>query len=80
MFGTVNFFHPRRGFGFIRTSPDAEDIFFHCCEFEGDEAQLVKGVTVEFDLAFNRSKQVARNIRLLQGQDQTTETVNGGAQ
>ncbi len=81
MFGVVNFFHPKRGFGFIRTSPNAEDIFFHCSEFDGKESQLTKGVRVEFELGPDRGRQVARNIRLLEVPLQsTTARVKGGAE
>lgn len=76
MFGVVNFFH-KRGFGFVRTSASAEDIFFHVSEFAGDESQLAKGVSVEFDLGLNRGRQVARNIRLLETSDGTD---TGGAE
>ena len=66
MFGTITFFHRTRGFGFIRTSPTAEDTFFHCREFDGPESALAKGTKVEFDLGANKGKPVARNIQLVE--------------
>lgn len=65
MYGTVNYFG-RRGFGFIRVAGVAEDLFFHCTEFAGEEAQLTKGTKVEFELGVFKSKPCARNIRLLE--------------
>lgn len=75
MFGTLNHFNTTRGFGFIRTTGGAEDVYFHFSEFDGDEANLVKGAKVEFEMGIFKGKPCGRNIRLLE-----TETVdNGGA-
>lgn len=78
MFGKIKFFHSKRGFGFIRTSPTGDDIFFHCHEFDGAETELVKGASVEFDLGQNNGKTEARNIRLLHAPEPETTEVSGG--
>ncbi len=64
MFGTINYFN-QRGFGFIRTTEDAEDLYFHVSEYAGDEADLIRGAKVEFQLGVFKGKPCARNIRLL---------------
>lgn len=80
MFGTVTFFS-NRGFGFIRPSdPNTEDVFFHCCEFDGHESKLVKGAKVEFRLGPNKGRAQARDIRLIvdvQDDAAVTTTANG---
>jgi cold shock CspA family protein len=64
VFGTINYFN-QRGFGFIRTTEDAEDLYFHVSEYAGDEADLIQGAKVEFHLGVFKGKPCARNIRLL---------------
>lgn len=75
MFGTIRLFH-ERGFGFIRLAPPNEDLVFHLSEFDGDESQLVKGTPVEFEIGSHKGKRVARNIRILQAQPETTASTN----
>ena len=77
MFGTLNHFNIARGFGFIRTTGGAEDVYFHFSEFDGDEANLVKGVKLEFEMGMFKGKPCGRNIRLLETTDSAT---GGGAQ
>jgi len=66
MFGTINYFNDR-GFGFIRTTEDSEDLFFHASEYAGDEADLIKGTKVEFQAGVFKGKPCARNIVILAG-------------
>ena len=66
MFGTINYFNAR-GFGFIRTTEDAEDLYFHVCEYAGNEADLIKGAKVEFQVGVFKGKPCARNIVILAG-------------
>ncbi len=81
MFGTITFFS-KKGFGFIRPSdPNAEDVFFHCREFDGHESKLVKGAKIEFSLGSNKGRPQARDIRLIvdvQDDVAATTTTNGG--
>jgi len=65
MFGTINHYNAR-GFGFIRVAGKPEDVYFHVSELDGDEADLTKGTSVEFEIGLFRGKPCARNIRLLE--------------
>lgn len=47
--GTVKWFDPRKGFGFI-VGPDGQDIFVHYSQIEGDGFRALKdGTSVEYD-------------------------------
>lgn len=43
MFGTVVFWRPDKGYGFIRQADRPDDIFFNVSEFAGDPKLIVKG-------------------------------------
>jgi cold shock CspA family protein len=75
MFGTINHFNAR-GFGFIRVAANAEDIYFHISEFDGEEVDLTKGTKVEFEFGIFKGKPCGRSIRLLEKEPAIT---NGGA-
>lgn len=69
--GTVKWFDPRKGFGFV-VGPDGQDIFVHYTCIEGDGFRALKdGCTVEYD-ASNSDKgwRATRVIR-----DDTVEVV-----
>ena len=46
--GTVDFFHDRKGYGFISTEDADEDVFFHMDDVSGED--LEEGQEVEFDI------------------------------
>jgi len=46
--GTVEFFHDRKGYGFIETEDADEDVFFHMEDVGGPD--LEEGQEVEFDI------------------------------
>jgi CspA family cold shock protein len=46
--GTVEFFHDRKGYGFIETEDADEDVFFHMEDVGGPD--LEEGQDVEFDI------------------------------
>ncbi|MFB6133275.1 MAG: cold-shock protein [Halanaeroarchaeum sp.] len=46
--GTVDFFHDRKGYGFIATDDADDDVFFHMEDIEGPD--LEEGQDVEFDI------------------------------
>jgi CspA family cold shock protein len=46
--GTVDFFHERKGYGFIATDDADDDVFFHMEDIEGPD--LEEGQDVEFDI------------------------------
>ena len=46
--GEVDFFHDRKGYGFISTDDSDDDVFVHMDDVEG--ADLEEGQAVEFDI------------------------------
>ena len=46
--GKVDFFHDRKGYGFITTDDADDDVFFHMEDVDGDD--LEEGQEVEFDI------------------------------
>ncbi|MFB6153129.1 MAG: cold-shock protein [Halodesulfurarchaeum sp.] len=46
--GTVDFFHSRKGYGFITTDDADDDVFFHMEDVGGPD--LEEGQEVEFDI------------------------------
>ena len=46
--GTVEFFHDRKGYGFIETDDADEDVFFHMEDVGGPD--LEEGQEVEFQI------------------------------
>ena len=49
--GTVKWFNPARGFGFIQPDDGSKDVFVHISALEGsDLSQLVEGQKVRFDV------------------------------
>ena len=46
--GTVDFFHSRKGYGFISTDDTDDDVFFHMEDVGGPD--LEEGQEVEFDI------------------------------
>lgn len=63
--GTVKWFNPRRGFGFIEQD-DGPDVFAHFSNInDRDSRELLEGQRVEFDVADGPKGQHAENIRPL---------------
>ena len=47
--GTVKWFDPRKGFGFI-VGPEGQDVFVHYSQIDGDGCRVLKdGASVEYD-------------------------------
>ena len=46
--GTVDFFHSRKGYGFIETDDADDDVFFHMEDVGGPDLQ--EGEDIEFDI------------------------------
>ncbi|HSK47499.1 MAG TPA: cold-shock protein [Coriobacteriia bacterium] len=62
--GTVKWFNPDKGYGFI-SREDGDDVFAHFSEIQGDGFKtLDEGQAVEFDVSTgNNGKLQATNIR-----------------
>ena len=64
--GTVKWFNPTKGYGFIAPDGGGNDIFVHISAVEkAGYTSLAEGVKVSYELATNRDgKQAAGNLRL----------------
>ena len=63
--GTVKWFNPTKGYGFIRPSTGDKDVFVHVLAVErAGFGTLNEGQTVEYELVTNRGKTSARTSRL----------------
>jgi CspA family cold shock protein len=61
--GTVKWFDPNRGYGFIRPE-QGEDVFVHVTALEGSGMEsLQEGQTVQFDVEQGRKGLQAANVR-----------------
>jgi CspA family cold shock protein len=60
--GTVKWFNPRKGYGFI-TAEDGKDIFVHYADISGEGYRtLVEGDTVTFDIVEGEKGLRAENV------------------
>ncbi len=65
MKGTVKWFDPKKGYGFI-TKEDGEDIFVHWTAIKMDGFKtLQEGQTVEFDVVEGRKGPQAANVKVV---------------
>lgn len=62
MQGTVKFFDPDRGFGFI-SRDSGDDVFVHVSNLQVSGTTLTVGQAVEFDLGPGRKSEEAKNVR-----------------
>ncbi|MBB4373696.1 cold shock CspA family protein [Bradyrhizobium sp. cir1] len=64
--GTVKWFNPTKGYGFIAPDDSGKDVFVHISAVEkAGYTSLVEGAKVSYELVTNRSgKQAAENLRL----------------
>ena len=64
--GTMKWFDPRRGFGFIQPDDGSNDVFVHVSAVEqSDLDQVVEGQKVHYDLEEGRQgKLAAANLRV----------------
>src|SRR5690606_18045141 len=62
--GTVKWFNPEKGFGFIVPDDGSKDVFVHISAVEAAGMKtLDEGQKLAFDLEENRGKQAAGNLR-----------------
>jgi len=63
--GTVKWFNPQKGFGFIVHAATGKDVFVHISAVEkAGLTKLDEGQQIEFELEESRGKAVAVNLRL----------------
>jgi cold shock protein len=62
--GTVKWFNPTKGYGFIQPSGGGRDVFVHISAVErAGLSSLNEGQTVEYEIESNRGKESAVNLR-----------------
>ncbi len=63
--GTVKWFNPTKGYGFIQPATGNKDVFVHISAVErAGLSTLNEGQTVEFELVSNRGKEAAENLKV----------------
>ena len=62
--GTVKWFNPAKGYGFIMPGDGSKDVFVHLSAVERAGMQrLSEGQKVSFDIAVERGKSAAVNLK-----------------
>ena len=63
--GTVKWFNPTKGYGFIQPQDGSRDMFVHISAVERvGLSSLNEGQTIEYEIVSNRGKQSAENIKV----------------
>ncbi|WP_027533617.1 cold-shock protein [Bradyrhizobium sp. WSM3983] len=63
--GTVKWFNPTKGYGFIQPDNGSKDVFVHISAVEkAGFSSLAEGAKVSFDVVNNRGKDSAENLRI----------------
>jgi CspA family cold shock protein len=63
--GTVKWFNPTKGYGFIKPATGDRDVFVHISAVErAGLSTLNEGQTVEYELVTNRGKTSAENLKV----------------
>lgn len=63
--GTVKWFNAQKGYGFIEPSDGSRDVFVHISAVErAGLGHLVEGQKISYDLATDRGKTSAANLKL----------------
>lgn len=66
--GTVKWFNPTKGFGFIVPENGGNDVFVHVSAVEqAGLKSLEEGQKVQYELQDNRGKQSAGNLQVVEG-------------
>lgn len=64
--GTVKWFNPSKGFGFIQPEQGGGDVFVHISALErAGISNLDEGQRVSYELATNKGKTSAANLKLV---------------
>jgi len=63
--GTVKWFNPTKGYGFIQPQEGGKDVFVHISAVErAGLSTLNEGQTVQYELVENRGKTAAENLKV----------------
>jgi cold shock protein len=63
--GTVKWFNPTKGYGFIQPDGGGRDVFVHISAVEkAGYTTLAEGAKVSFDVVSNRGKESAENLKI----------------
>jgi CspA family cold shock protein len=63
--GTVKWFNPTKGYGFIQPQDGSKDVFVHISAVErAGLSSLNEGQVIEYELVSNRGKQAAENLKI----------------
>ena len=63
--GTVKWFNPTKGYGFVQPSGGGRDVFVHISAVErAGLSSLNEGQTIEYEIESNRGKESAVNLKI----------------
>jgi len=63
--GTVKWFNPTKGYGFIQPQDGGRDVFVHISAVErAGLSSINEGQTIEYEIGSNRGKASAENIKV----------------
>lgn len=63
--GTVKWFNPTKGYGFIAPDDGGKDVFVHISAVEkAGFTSLIEGAKVSYEIVTDRGKQSAGNLRI----------------
>ena len=63
--GTVKWFNPTKGYGFIQPQSGGKDVFVHISAVErAGLSTLNEGAQVEYEVVANRGKESAENLKV----------------
>lgn len=64
--GTVKWFNPKKGFGFINPKDGGQDVFVHITALERSGIKILnEGQQVSYELAIDKGKTAAVSLKLL---------------
>lgn len=62
--GTVKWFNPTKGYGFIEPQDGGKDVFVHISAVERSGiGNLVEGETIEYEVQEEKGKESAQNLK-----------------
>ncbi len=63
--GTVKWFNPTKGYGFIQPATGGKDVFVHISAVErAGLSGLNEGQAIEYEVVANRGKESAENLKV----------------